>query len=143
MFNERKNAFDLCPRLAQMWLCDQYSRQKYLTATYHYMRQSGRPDSEKFLPDTVRGSFRKLLKLRQDAMRLVARFGNPTLFITGTTNPKWPEFAHALPPGFSVFDRPCDTCRIFKLRLKRFLRIMKSGELFSGFGETYLLYRRR
>ena len=51
------------------------------------------------LPATHNGSPRHMHQLYQDAMAIVRAHGKPTLFITVTTNPKWPEITDNLLPG--------------------------------------------
>ena len=48
------------------------------------------------LPATHTNSPRQLRSLYHDAMRIVAAKGPPTLFITFTCNPKWPEITGAM-----------------------------------------------
>jgi hypothetical protein len=54
-----------------------------------------------------------------DALALCREFGKPSLFITFTTNPNWPEFKNNLLPGQSLCDDPVLVCRIFNARLKQ------------------------
>ncbi|GKA03583.1 ATP-dependent DNA helicase PIF1-like protein [Tanacetum coccineum] len=48
------------------------------------------------LPRTYIGSPRYMMHNYQDAMALCRTYGNPDLFITFTSNPKWPEIAEML-----------------------------------------------
>jgi hypothetical protein len=50
------------------------------------------------LPSTFSGSPRNMLQLYHDAMANVRHFGNPSLFITMTANPNWPEIQQELGP---------------------------------------------
>ena len=43
------------------------------------------------LPPTITGSPRFYVEKFQDAMAIARKFGKPTLFITMTCNPEWPE----------------------------------------------------
>ncbi|GJX00668.1 DNA helicase PIF1, ATP-dependent, partial [Tanacetum coccineum] len=54
-----------------------------------------------------------------DAMALCRTYGNPDLFITFTSNPKWPEISEVLDyiPGQKAQDRPEIGIRVFKIKL--------------------------
>ncbi|GKB86156.1 helicase, partial [Tanacetum coccineum] len=71
------------------------------------------------LPRTFTGSPRYMMHNYQDAMALCRAYGNPDLFITFTSNPKWPEIAEMLAyfPGQKAHDRPKVGTRVFKLKL--------------------------
>ena len=69
-------------------------------------------------------------------MALVSRYGDPTLFITGTANPRWPGLLGNSPAGRTAFDFPIETCRVFKLKLARFSKMVKSGAMFPNLGEV-------
>ncbi|GJX55088.1 DNA helicase PIF1, ATP-dependent [Tanacetum coccineum] len=57
---------------------------------------------------TFTGSPRYMMHNYQDAMALCREYGNPNLFMTFTSNPKWPEIAEILAyiPGQKSHDRP-------------------------------------
>jgi hypothetical protein len=62
-----------------------------------------------------------LLQMREryvDAMAIVRELGKPTLFVTMTCNPKWPEIQQSLPHGSSAEDHPEIVARVFNLKLK-------------------------
>ncbi|GJZ77327.1 DNA helicase PIF1, ATP-dependent [Tanacetum coccineum] len=54
-----------------------------------------------------------------DAMALCRAYGNPDLFITFTSNPKWPKISEMLAyiPGQKPHDRPDIGTRVFKIKL--------------------------
>ncbi|GJS64165.1 ATP-dependent DNA helicase PIF1-like protein [Tanacetum coccineum] len=58
-----------------------------------------------------------------DAMALCRTYGNPDLFITFTSNPKWPEIGEMLAyvPGQKPHDRPEVGTRVYKLKLTELL----------------------
>ena len=58
----------------------------------------------------------------QDAMAVVRELGKPSLFITFTCNPKWPEIVESCPPGVLRQDCPQITCRVFKAKLDDFMK---------------------
>lgn len=66
-----------------------------------------------------------------DAMAIVRTFGKPTLFITITCNPKWPEITEALLPGQKAEDRPDLVARVFHLKLERIVREVTKDGIFG------------
>ena len=75
------------------------------------------------LPSTVIGSPRHMLQLYQDALAIVRGRGAPSLFITATCNPEWPELVDELRRvGASHWsDRPDLVARVFKLKMEKLL----------------------
>ncbi|EHS63282.1 uncharacterized protein PGTG_21498 [Puccinia graminis f. sp. tritici CRL 75-36-700-3] len=69
------------------------------------------------LPSSFSGSPRNMMQLYQDSMALVRHFGKPSLFITMTANPRWPEILAELKPNEETSDRPDLIVRAFHLRL--------------------------
>ncbi|KAL6573294.1 hypothetical protein OROHE_001753 [Orobanche hederae] len=69
------------------------------------------------LPSSFTGSPRYMMQNYQDAMALCRAYGNPDLFITFTSNPKWPEIVAMLSyvPGQKPQDRPEVGTRVLKL----------------------------
>lgn len=74
------------------------------------------------LPSTFAGSPRQMSQLYHDAIALVREYGYPSLFITMTANPAWPEITACLQYGQSSSDRPDIVCRVFKLKLDEMMR---------------------
>jgi hypothetical protein len=72
-------------------------------------------DETVFLSSTLHGSPRHLRKLANQALTVVSEKDKPTLFITPTCNPNWPEIQAMLLPGQTAFDRPdiCDMVRTY------------------------------
>ena len=58
-------------------------------------------------------------------MTYVIYYNRPTLFITFTCNPQWKEIHDELLPGQVYNDRPDITARVFHLKLKLLMRIIK------------------
>nr|GEY38738.1 hypothetical protein CTI12_AA123990 [Tanacetum cinerariifolium] len=60
------------------------------------------------LPWTYVGSPRYMIHNYEDAMALCRTYGNPNMFVTFTSNPKWPKIAEMLAyiPGQKSHDRP-------------------------------------
>ncbi|XP_071716695.1 uncharacterized protein [Rutidosis leptorrhynchoides] len=71
------------------------------------------------LPASHTGSPRYMVQNYQDAMALCREFDNPDLFITFTSNPKWPEIEGMLSyiEGQRPPDRPDIVARMFKQKL--------------------------
>jgi hypothetical protein len=64
-------------------------------------------------------------------MALVRRFGKPSLFITFTCNPSWPEIQRNLLPGNDAYDEPDLIDRVFALKLKEKLNDLKKKQIFG------------
>ena len=80
------------------------------------------------LPASFTGGPRDQSRRYQDAMAVVRRLGKPSLFITMTCNPKWPEILHNLPAGQKPEDRPDLVARVFRLKLQQLLdELLKDG----------------
>ena len=60
-------------------------------------------------------------------MAYVRKYGRSDLFITVTTNPKWPKILESLTPGQEPHDRPDLQVRVFCLKIKNPLMILKCG----------------
>ena len=58
-----------------------------------------------------------MFERQQDAMAYVRKYGCPSLFVTVTTNPNWPEISNLLCHGQHSHDRPDVVVRVFKLKL--------------------------
>ena len=67
----------------------------------------------------------------QDAMAVVRVMGKPSLFITMTANPDWPEIVAELLPGQTARDRPDLVARVFNGKLKALLKDLKEGQFFG------------
>jgi len=65
-------------------------------------------------------------------MAICRYFHKPDLFLTMTTNPKWPEIFHSLFPGQTATDRPDIVSRVFEQKKKVFLKLIDN----SFFGIT-------
>ncbi|MDQ1532073.1 MAG: hypothetical protein QOE37_2178, partial [Microbacteriaceae bacterium] len=87
-----------------------------------------------FLPATHLGSPRHMYKLFQDSMAICRHCRKPDLFITMTTNPKWPEITEALLKDENergkrqeVSDRPDIVARVFVQKMQALLKDIKGG----------------
>ncbi|GJU07763.1 DNA helicase PIF1, ATP-dependent [Tanacetum coccineum] len=85
------------------------------------------------LPQTYIGSPRYMMYNYQDVMALCQTYGNPDLFITFTSNLKWPEIAEMLAyiPGQKSHDRPEVGTRVFKMNLRDLLEDLTRHHIFG------------
>jgi len=79
------------------------------------------------LPSSHMGSSRFMTQLFQDAMAICRYFHKPDLFLTMTTNPKWPEILHSLFSGQTTTDRPDIVSRVFEQKKKALLKLIDNG----------------
>ncbi|GKD40405.1 DNA helicase PIF1, ATP-dependent, partial [Tanacetum coccineum] len=70
----------------------------------------------------------------QDAMALCRTYGNPDLFITFTSNPKWLEISEMLAyfPRQKAHDRPEVGTRVFKMKLTELLHDLTKNQIFGA-----------
>ncbi|GJY58827.1 uncharacterized protein Tco_0458719, partial [Tanacetum coccineum] len=76
---------------------------------------------------------RYMMQNYQDEMALCRAYGNPDLFITFTSNPKWPKISKMLAyiPGQRAHDRPEVGTRVFKLKLTELLNDLTKNQVFE------------
>jgi hypothetical protein len=74
------------------------------------------------LPSSFNPGPRHMNELYHDAMALVRHFGNPSFFITMTTNSNWPEIQENLSYGEVWEDRPDLVARVFDMKLAILLK---------------------
>lgn len=148
---ERKNQFNIVQRshrLAQRFIVDSYAaiekaRLDWVAHHQHTIRaelynglhdavHQGDTDArvlgkKTILPASFTGGDRFMHKLFQDSMAITRVQGPPTLFVTMTANPKWPDLLAALPPGVDAIDAPAITARIFNLKRKALLQDLREA----------------
>jgi hypothetical protein len=78
------------------------------------------------LPSSFLGSRAWTSERVADALALCRSLGKPSLFITMTTNPKWPEIVSQLKLGQTASDIPVVVCRAFQARLAALERFLHS-----------------
>nr|GEX40807.1 hypothetical protein [Tanacetum cinerariifolium] len=85
------------------------------------------------LPQTYVGSPRYMMHNYQDTMDLCRTYGNLDLFITFTSNTKWPEIAEMLAyiPGQKSHDRPEVGTQVFKMKLIGLLEDLTKHHIFE------------
>jgi len=64
-------------------------------------------------------------------MTYVRKFGRPDLFITFTCNPEWLEIKNELFQDQKSFDIHDIISRVFHLKLKKFMHVLKKINVFS------------
>ncbi|XP_014673789.1 PREDICTED: uncharacterized protein LOC106814041 [Priapulus caudatus] len=135
-------------RLLQQYACDQYAkieseRLKYIKHHQGEIRAdkySGLMDAlhhddtsnagtKVILPPTVYGSPRFYAEAFQDAMAIVRHYGKPSLFLTFTCNPNWPEIKASLFHGEAPSDRPDICVRVFNIKLQELLKDLRQREV--------------
>jgi len=135
--------FTKAGRLFQEWILDTYVKMErrrinyFKTAQFNRrrrrsalkllqkeVRQGQRSGSEAGreameVPSKHIGSHAYFRKKRFDAFALARAFGNPSLFVTMTCNPQWPEIERELLPGQAVEDRPDIVSRVFHMKMQQ------------------------
>jgi hypothetical protein len=81
--------------------------------------------------------------LARNALAIVSEKDSPSLFITLTCNPQWPELLEMLPQGQCAYDRPDITNRVFKHRLQAFMQNLRNGKYFDDFHDNGTVKVRR
>ena len=107
------------------------------------MKNSGK---KIILPPTITGSPRWYVDKFHDAMSIVEKIGKPHIFLTFTTNPKWPEIVKSINPLDSPYDRPDILTRVFKLKLDNLLHDIEEKFIFgicAGFVATIEQQKRK
>ncbi|GJY46559.1 ATP-dependent DNA helicase PIF1, partial [Tanacetum coccineum] len=89
---------------------------------------------------TFTGSPRYMMQNYQDAMALCRAYDNPDLFITFTSNPKWPEISEMLAyfPGQKPHDRPEIGTRVFKIKLNKLLDDLTKKMCLVNLAQLYM-----
>ena len=83
-----------------------------------------------FLAQSFHGGRKHLQSLAHIGLVIVSELGRPSVFITLTCNPYWPDIVEALLPGQTAFDRPDVDTRVLKRRLDQYLKHLRSGKYF-------------
>ncbi|GJX13490.1 ATP-dependent DNA helicase PIF1-like protein [Tanacetum coccineum] len=116
------------PRYARLWFFDTHNEIRNRLGAFVDN------DSDQGLDGTIVGSdLRYMMQNYQDIMALCCGYGNPDLFITFTSNPKWPEINVMLAyiPGQRAHDRPEVGTRVFKLKLTELLDELTKNKVFG------------
>jgi len=98
------------------------------------------------LPSTHLGSPRHMYQLFQNSMAICRHCRKPDLFLTMTTNPKWPEITDALlkdatPEGKrqEASDRPDIVARVFVQKMQSLLKDVRNGLYGKVTGMVYTI----
>jgi hypothetical protein len=95
------------------------------------------------LPVTVTGSPRFIFMHQnfQDALALCSQIGKPHLFITGLTNPDWPECKAQLKPGQTVNDRPdiANHPIMYSIEDEKYEKMIENGLFFVTKARCYFI----
>ncbi|XP_031095209.1 uncharacterized protein LOC115999501 [Ipomoea triloba] len=84
------------------------------------------------LPSSFTGSARYMIQNYQDAMAICRWIGYPNLFITFTSNPKWPEIQRFVSGrNLRTDNRPDIVSRVFKMKLDCLIKELKGGKSFG------------
>ena len=83
------------------------------------------------LPSSHQQGPRWYNKMLQNAIAICRTFDKPTLFMTMTCNPHWPEILDQLLPGQTAQDRPDIVARVFKQKKDQFINDLTKGKIFG------------
>lgn len=85
------------------------------------------------LPASFTGCKHYMSQYFKDSLALCRSIGHPTLFLTMTTNTKWPEITEMMKhlPGVAVSDAPDVTTRVFKLKLDQLIDLIRKKHFFG------------
>lgn len=97
------------------------------------------------LPSLYTGGDHYMQQQYQNAMAINQYLIKPTLFITMTANPRWPEIIQELLPHQNALDRPDLVSRVFHLKLQFLLNDLKKNQIFGRYaGSVYTIeYQKR
>ena len=145
--------------LTQQFILDQYSRWQSITFSkmasdksvikgmqlrIKKFKERGMRGRPYMLPASIPGSPMYQRNLVDDGMAVIGRYGNPTLFITFTGNPAWPEFLEAVrtltgkdPPPDAHVLFPALLVRVFKAKLYALENDLKDGSIF-GYRQVFI-----
>jgi hypothetical protein len=128
--------FTIFGRLTSEYLCDMYSRIEeerldYIRRSQDRSEDANIPNQNRTniptsLPASFLGSRRWTSEQTADGLALARTFGPPSLFITMTCNPDWPEIKNRLRKGQKANDVPVIVARVFKVRVQRLVTILKT-----------------
>jgi hypothetical protein len=117
-FNQDKLRADLYPNVAQ-----------HLAAGVQGAAQLGQ---RVILPSSYHNGPRNRTQKYYDVASITAQRGRPTIFLTMTANPMWPEVQASLRPSETAASRPDLVARVFHMRLQSLI------ELVTGLNHIWL-----
>ncbi|XP_074356621.1 uncharacterized protein LOC141696370 [Apium graveolens] len=85
------------------------------------------------LPASFTGSKRYMTQYFKDSLEICRTLGHPSLFLTMTTNTKWPEIQRMLKhmPGVDVADAPDVVARVFKMKVDQLMNMIRKKNCFG------------
>ncbi|XP_074373859.1 uncharacterized protein LOC141714226 [Apium graveolens] len=85
------------------------------------------------LPASFTGSKRYMTQYFKDSLAICRTLGHPSLFLTMTTNIKWPEIQRMLKhmSGVDVADAPDVVARVFKMKVDQLMDMIKKKNCFG------------
>ncbi|EOD52732.1 putative atp-dependent dna helicase pif1 protein [Neofusicoccum parvum UCRNP2] len=89
------------------------------------------------LPSSFTGGPRYVQQQLMDALSLARRFGHPSLFITFTCNPKWPEVLAGLDAGEAPTERPDVVVNVFQRKFRALMKDLTSSSRRVGQGYVF------
>jgi hypothetical protein len=130
--------------LVDMYVCVERGRLAYITNNQgrlkagNYRRLINSLENQSpvggrcvILPSSFIGSPRCMQQLYHDAMAICRKFGPPSLFITMTANPNWPEILAEIPAGEKACDHPTIVARVFYLKMTELIYQLVKMERFG------------
>ncbi|XP_074377243.1 uncharacterized protein LOC141718757 [Apium graveolens] len=134
------DAFTAMEQYRLDWIRDnQKTIRSYL---YHNIRdalQKGDSNPENvgkatILPASFTGSKRYMNQYFKDALAIRRMLGHPSMFLTMTTNTKWPEIQQMLKflPGVNVVDTSDVVARVFKIKVDQMVDQIKNKNCFGS-----------
>jgi hypothetical protein len=123
---QNDNRFRSLGRLNNEYLVDMFSRMEDERLQYRRQGLIDRAGGEKDInyhlgPDWI-GSRAWASEQVADSLALCREYGRPSLFITVTTNPNWPEIWDRLYPGQNTSEQPGVVARAFKARFSLMMK---------------------
>lgn len=94
------------------------------------------------LPSSYTGGQRWMTQNYQDSLAICKWIGYPSLFITFTCNPKWPEITRfCKKKGVKPDGRPDVLNRVFRLKLNQMIADFKEGKVFGTPKASKLIFK--
>ena len=72
-----------------------------------------------------------MFEIFQDSMAITRYYQHPDIFLIMTANPNWPEIREALLPDQKPIDRPDLVSRVFELKRRSLMKIIKTRKIFG------------
>lgn len=148
----REPRFRIFGRLTNEYIVDMFTRELECRLNYvrsnqsrlrsleydaALMNEESVEESENiYLPASFLGSRRWISNQIADSLAIAAIYGPPTFFLTFTCNSDWPEIQSQLLPGQDFTDIPVVVCRVFKQKLSKLMKALRT--MFPNAGQ--LLY---